>query len=525
MFGAEQWPQCLNPITSCANSSWLGYTVQFPVMPRLLEVATDGSFIVGDQSVAAEVPTEDNGGITTDPFTVTYHLNPKAVWNDGTPITSEDIDFTWKAILNTKGALSTTGYDKIKSIDASDPETVVIEFTEPYVDWPDLFGGALQFIVEKSKFPDADPDKPDLSGDMLDNVPFSGGPWVLQSWDKSEAVLVPNDKFWGQKPYLTQVTFVRRQNQSTELTSLKTGEVSAIYPQPSNVSLIDQVADTPAIKTAGGDGVYWEAIHVNHRDPPFNDPKVREALMYAIDRADVVNTIIKLNNPDAAVLNCLGWLPQIGDWCDNTDFAQFTYQPDKSIQILESDGYDCSKVPSSPCEKDGKPLAVEYVVTAGNDRRADTQALLQEKAKPAGFQLNAKTEDPTFLFSNILPKGDYQMTEFAYGGSVDPTVTGIFACDQQPTPENSYSGQNSDFWCNKAATKLMYDSDKELNTAKRLEEIHKIGDYQVQDFVGIPLYVFPNLTAWRSDKIAGDISKYNESIYGSFYNMNTWYIP
>jgi len=522
VIGAEQWPQCVNPITSCAYSTWYAVTVQYHIMPRAMEVTPDGTFVASP--LLTEAPTLDNGGITADPFTVTFHLNPDAVWDDGTPITAEDFEFTWKAVLNTTGTISTVGYDKIKSVDTSDPKTVKVTFTEPVVDWADLWGGGLGYLIEKAAFPNVDPDKPDLSKEMLDEVPFSGGPWVLQSWDKQQAVMVRNDQYWGEKTILDQVTFVRRQNQTTEINSLKTGEVDAIWPQPTNVSLLDQFASDPGIEAVGGGSPYWEAIHFNHEAAPLNDIHVREALLYGLNRAAVVNSIIKLNDPEAQVLNCFGWVPQVGEWCDQTDFAEFTYQPAKSIEILEADGYDCSKVPDSPCEKDGQPLSIEYVTTAGNDRRADTQALLKESAKPAGFDLQTKTEDPTFLFSNILPKGDYQMTEFAFGGSPDPTVTSIASCKSIPTQENGYAGQNTDFWCNEQATKLMEESDREVDPSKRVELIHQVGDFEVQDRVGLPMYVLPDVTAWRADKIGGDIAKYNESIYSSFFNMNTWYL-
>jgi ABC-type transport system substrate-binding protein len=52
----------------------------------------------------------DNGGLTESPFTVTYHLNPKAVWHDATPISCADVLFTWLAILNTTGTYSRSGW-------------------------------------------------------------------------------------------------------------------------------------------------------------------------------------------------------------------------------------------------------------------------------------------------------------------------------------------------------------------------------------------------------------------------------
>src|SRR5205085_5419809 len=220
------------------------------------------------------------------------------------------------------------------------------------------------------------------------------------------------------------------------------------------------------------------------------------------------DVIIKLNNPQATVLNCLGWwLPQD---CDQQDFAKFTYQPQTAMQILESDGYDCSGVASGGfCQKNGQDLTVSYLSTAGNDRRADTAALLKEKYKAAGINLDVKFIDPTALFSNNLPKGDFQLTEYALGGSPDPSVTSLYACDQQPTAANGYSGQNQDHWCNPQADKLMHESDAELNPTKRTQEIHQIGALVAQDFVGIPMYILPDVSAWRTDKIAGPIGVYN----------------
>jgi peptide/nickel transport system substrate-binding protein len=74
VLGAEQWPQCLNPITSCAQASWLPWTTWFYTMPRLMQVDTKGNYVASD--LLAEAPTEQNGGIKNNPFTITYKLRP-----------------------------------------------------------------------------------------------------------------------------------------------------------------------------------------------------------------------------------------------------------------------------------------------------------------------------------------------------------------------------------------------------------------------------------------------------------------
>jgi PPK2 family polyphosphate:nucleotide phosphotransferase len=168
---------------------------------------------------------------------------------------------------------------------------------------------------------------------MKDSLTFSGGPWMLKSWSKDQAVVVPNPKFWGHKPYFDQVTFVPREDQTTEINSLLSGEVSAIFPQPSNVSLLDQFAANPNVKSVGGGSPYVDMLWLNLETPPLNDPVVRQALAYAVDRQAVLDNLVKINNPDAVLLNCIGqWIPGTV-WCDNTQFAQYTYQPDKAISL------------------------------------------------------------------------------------------------------------------------------------------------------------------------------------------------
>ncbi|MGH2554824.1 MAG: ABC transporter substrate-binding protein, partial [Actinomycetota bacterium] len=186
VIAAEQWPECINPITSCSGATWTWYSVLLHVLPRAMVLDLQGNFIASPLLV--EAPTLDNGGVTQSPFTVRYKISDKAVWEDGSPITSADFDFTWRAITNTTGAFSTVGYDQIESVDTTDPKTAVINFKSIFVDWPDLFGGVYAGFFKKAAFPSADAEKPNLADEMQDSIPFSGGPWVLQSWSKDQAV-------------------------------------------------------------------------------------------------------------------------------------------------------------------------------------------------------------------------------------------------------------------------------------------------------------------------------------------------
>jgi peptide/nickel transport system substrate-binding protein len=521
VLGAEQWPECINPITQCSAATWYWYTVGENLLPYAMVLDLKGNFVASPTLV--EAPTLENGGISQNPFTLTFKISDKAVWDDGSPITSNDIAFTWKAIMNTSGAYTTTGYDKITSVDTSNPKTAVIKFSDIYVDWPDLFGGVYQGILKQAAFPDADAEKPNLKDEMQDSIPFSGRPWVLKSWSKDQAVFTKNTNYFGDKANLDQVTFVPRIDLTTETNSLLTGEVAAIYPQPPDTSLLDQMAGNPNVKAAGSDGAYFEALWFNHDSAPLDDPMVRQALMYAVDRQAIIDNIIKLNNPNAAVLNC-GFVsfPNIGNWCSQSPkpFEQFTYDPDKAKQILTDDGYDCS---ASPCTKGGKSLVIEYSTVSTNTRRTTTQELLKDKAKAAGIEFKIKNYDAGVLFGDVGPHGKFTMADYATGGSVDPSDTANFGCSNIPTKDNDFGGGNWNHWCNKQADALMQQSDKELDNAKRLDQLSQVYALMAQDFMSLPLYVLPNVGAWRTDQIAGPITDYIPSNLGMFWNMDKWY--
>ena len=166
------------------------------VLPYAMVLDLNGNFVASP--LLTEAPTLDNGGITQNPFTITYHLNPNANWADGSPITSADFDFTWRAIMNTTGAYTSVSYGTIEGIDASDPKTVVVRFTEIVPDWQDLFGGVAGGILERAAFPKfADDPKPNLKDEMQSSIPFSGGPWILKSFSLAQAVLLRNEKYYG----------------------------------------------------------------------------------------------------------------------------------------------------------------------------------------------------------------------------------------------------------------------------------------------------------------------------------------
>jgi peptide/nickel transport system substrate-binding protein len=515
VFAAEQWPECLNPVTSCANASWLVWSVTAHILPRLMELDVDGNHQASP--VLEEAPSLENGLITQDPFTITYNIREDAVWSDGTPITSEDVRFTWRATLDSTGTLSTSGVDQITDIDASDSKTAVVTFMDDYAPWADIFGGGTGFVLKSDEFTSTD-----VANEMLDAIPWSGGPWVLQDWGPEEATLVRNEAFWeaDRVPLIDQVTFVPREDTDTEIIALQSGEVAAIFPQPSP-GVNERLAQNDLDFTVAG-GVVFEGLWPNQMSPQspiLAEQAVREALAFAIDRQEIFDTVMGPINPSGEVLQCAGWVPTVGEWCGD-DFADVTQDFARAEQILTDAGW--ARNGDGVWDKDGTPLEIEWNTVAGNRRREDVQALVQEQVREFGIRFVINNLDAGELFQNRLPTLDFGMGLYAQVASPDPSVTTIYDSAQIPSDANNFSGQNNIAWSNDEVSRLVHLSDRQLDPAERLATIRAIGAEARADMAWIPLYQLPNLTAWRTDQLEGPIGDWTSSTYGGFANMYDW---
>jgi hypothetical protein len=91
-----------------------------------------------------------------------------------------------------------------------------------------------------------------------------------------------------------------------------------------------------------------------------------------------------------------------------------------------------------------------------------------------------------------------------------------------PSPENNNQGQNSVGWCNEDASAIMTKSDQEVDETKRIDLIHQIGQFLVDDHVMLPLFQFPNIAAWRTDKVGGPVDADAGNYRSAFNNLNKW---
>ena len=166
-------------------------------------------------------PTQENGGISADGKTVTVKLKPGLKWSDGTPLTAEDVAWTYNYYVDNAAMLPNMGLGAkgIKHTVAVDPTTVRIECSEPKADLLDTYLPILPKHIWK-KVP------PAKAGSTYRNTPplVGSGPFLIQEWKPGSYLkLTRNPKYWGPKPAVDEIVFVVYQNAETLVSDLQTG--------------------------------------------------------------------------------------------------------------------------------------------------------------------------------------------------------------------------------------------------------------------------------------------------------------
>ncbi|HLF59843.1 MAG TPA: ABC transporter substrate-binding protein [Acidimicrobiia bacterium] len=471
-----------------------------------------------ETTTTAGGPTTSTEPAVTSAMTITYDINPDAVWSDGTPVTAADFICTYNAALNTPGSISTAGWDQIISVAAgASDKQVVAEFATVYAPYKGLF----YWIIPAHGV--TDPSCMDVSQDFLDALPLSARPWQLTSWSLDQAILEPNPTYWGDdKPIAARIVQVPRAEDGG-IASLGAGEVDFIFPQ-AFAGISDALAGDN-IKFVAGYGTNYEGLYFQQgeeRNGPFADDTFRAAFSKSVDRELILANIYDPIFPGAPLLQCGLWVPTVGPWCQNDQFTN-SYDPEGAVALLEGDGWTLNG--DGFWEKDGAVPEIKWMINTPNPRRESTQALMIPEFAAAGFNVVADNGDADQVFQQRLPAGDYDLAMYINTASPDPTVTSIMSCSQVPGPENNNQGQNSVFWCNEDASALMQESDVTADEAARADLIHQIGQTLVDDSVMLPLFQFPNVAAWRTDRIEGDAPGADASNYRAFNNSSQLWQP
>jgi peptide/nickel transport system substrate-binding protein len=240
---------------------------------RLLAVY-GGLMIVDNKTSALEMSMST--AITSDDKAVwTMKLRPKVTFTDGTAYDAEAVKFNWERQASIAAAPSNPLAKTIKSIEVVDPLTLKITLNLANAVFPrNISASSLNYV--------GSPTAIKASGADYGAKPVGAGPFVIKEWVRdSQMVLERNTKYWdAPKPYLDRVIVKVISEESQRLNSLNAGEGDAtIMSQPT----VQKQAKDAGLDVATVNGISFFGVTFNQQRPPFDDVKVRKALVQALD--------------------------------------------------------------------------------------------------------------------------------------------------------------------------------------------------------------------------------------------------
>ena len=361
-------------------------------------------------------------------------LRDDITWSDGTPLTADDFIFTYQMVISPKNAVASTNpYDKVDTMTAPDPQTVVITFKEPYAPWMGaLWHGILPKHVLQPVF--------DKDG-TLDNAEWNRkptvgcGPYNFAEWETgSFARFTARDDYWAGRPKLDEIFIRFVPDDASQVAALKTGD--------GDLGAFITYSDIPDLEAAGvkmykafsgyNEGWYF-MLDPKTGHPALQDPKVRQAIALAFDREALVKDLL------------LGATAPAATYWDNTPYNDpslkpWPYDPDKAKQLLDEAGWKDSNG-DGVRDKNGVELVLKYGTTT-REIRKDTQAVAQQQLADVGINLDLLNYESDTFFGGYAeggPAATGQLDIFEYSTQrpASPIPTRRNGCARRFQPTRS----------------------------------------------------------------------------------------
>ncbi|MEU7630110.1 ABC transporter family substrate-binding protein [Nocardia sp. NPDC049220] len=398
------FPANWNTLSNDGNDAEIG-GIERPMMPR--SFTTDAA---GQLSINTDYFT-DVQLTNTSPQQVTYTINPKAVWSDGTPITWADIQSQAHALSGADKAFliaNNIGFDRVEKVERGvDDRQAIITFKQHFAEWRGQFAGNT-FLFPKSVTATADA----FNKSLVDGITLTAGPFLVQSTDRAQGriVLGRNPTWWGATPKLDTITYSVLDS-SAQLLALKNNEIDAV-----GIGTRDDLKaakDTPGIGIRRAPGNAWNHLTFNGAPgSPLADPKLRVAVSKAIDRQGIVTAIQNglVENPKP-LNNHIYIQGQVG-YQDNS----LGFDPAAAAKELDDLGW---KLNGDVREKDGRKLEIRDVMYQ-EDTWVQIAQIIQQNLGAIGVKLNIETKPGKGYFTDVIQPGNFDVAQWTWVGDPFP---------------------------------------------------------------------------------------------------------
>ena len=406
--------------------------------------------------VATEWSSNDQADVWT------FKLRDDVKFTNGRQLVAEDVVFSIMRIIDPDtGSPGRNGLGPIETVEAEDDLTVVFKLSSPYADFPLELTQRWARIVPKEAV------------DQLKNNPIGSGAFKLAEFVPGSHVrVVRNEDYWDPDAALVDEIILRTfPDEVAEITALRNGETHIMWDVPT--ASYDQVAEIPDVTISEVATGTWIPMVMRVDTPPFDNPLVRQAIKYCLDREQFVDAILfghgtVANDHPVPPNHPFHW-----------DAEPRQRDIEKARQLLADAGY---------------PNGFEFELIAATDRsiRADTAVTIQQMVKDAGITFNVKTIDYDTYIAQVYKQGPLYI---GYWG-MKPTLDGHLV------PFFTTGGSSNEYaYSNPELDEVLFAARAELEVDKRKALYQEAQRILSEDGPAVVPFFLNLMTAYRKEVV------------------------
>ena len=513
-----QAPSILNPFLSGGTKDIHASSL---IIEPLAHYDTEGNLV---PTLAEEIPTVGNGGVSTDLRTITWKLKQDVVWSDGSPFTAHDVVFTADYCLHPEGGCNAAErFQDVESVEALDDHTVRITFgvAKPFPYGP--FVGSEVPVFQKAQYQNCMGAKaPECTEQNFGTI--GTGPFKVREFRPNDVVLYEMNENYriAGKPHFSSVLLKGGGDAvSAARAVLETGEFDYAWNlqvEPEILSTMES-AGKGEVLSAFGTSVERLMVQLTNPDkslgekratyqngnnphPFLSDPAVRRALSMAIDRQILVDAgygpagRVTCNVLPAPAI----YASKSNDWCK-------TQNIEGANKLLDDAGWE--RGDDGVRAKDGVRLSILYQ-TSTNSVRQGTQALIKQMWQEIGVETELRNISASVFFGGDQSSPDTFQKFFAdiemytnnFNGTDPENYMLRWTCDKMPSPETQWIGQNMPRYCSAEYDGLAAELSQTAELKDRARIAKQMNDMLIDYGAMIPL-IHRGGVAARANSLGG----------------------
>ena len=423
-------------------------------------------------------------------------------WQDGVELTADDVEFTYKVMIDPDTPTAYAGdFKAIKAFRKLDRYSFEVEYEKPF---PRSLSTWMGSIMPRHAL-----EGQNLRATPLARMPLSCGPYLMKEWEPGASLtLGSNHEYFTGRPYIDRILYRVIPDLTTMFLELKAAELDVMSGMTAQQYLYQakEAAFTAQYNTYSSLASSYVYMGYNLKSPLFSDARVRRALSYAVNKQDIIKGAL------------LGQgVPTIGPykpdtWAYNTAIEDYPHDQAKALALLEEAGW--KKGGRGLLEKDGRPFSFTLLTNQGNEQRIKTAIIIQSQLQPLGIEVKIRTvEWAAFLKLFVMP-GYFDAIILAWTIPNDPDGFEVWHSSRID------GGLNVIGYADKEVDACLEAARSTFDQAERKKRYDRFQEILHQDQPYCFLYVPYTLSA-----VQKRFQGIEPAPAGIFHNTDQWWVP